>query len=227
MFQPRKTIFATLVLFLSLSSATGYGLDEEKSRSLRTRDILSFPFKLLGTVLREIREHSVALLEDEKTKEISIHRIGDQVEGYRLVRVRRGEADFLKDGERMTLHLPGGDPPTLVTIVSETERIVNVAAWNEKFGDLNQAVQLGVALPHIEKGKITGLKIHRLHDGALAKAAGIKEGDIITSVNGMKPTSLRGAMEIYHTLRREPKITVEVKRRNSTTQYTYWRTPSF
>lgn len=214
-----------MMLFFFLFSVTGYCLeDEKKEKVLSAGDVFIFPFKLLGTVLKEIREHSLAFLEDPKTKEVSIYRIGDEINGYRLVRVRRGEADFLKDGKRLTLQLPGGDPPTLVTIVSETERIVNVAALNERYPDLNQMAQLGVAFPDIEKGKISGLKILQINDKPLAKAAGIKEGDVITSVNGMKPTSIQEALKIYQTLRREPKIVVEVKRKNNIQQYTYWKT---
>ncbi len=42
----------------------------------------------------------------------SILRVGDEFEGYRLAEVRRGEAVFVRNGERVTLRVDGPGEPT-------------------------------------------------------------------------------------------------------------------
>jgi Do/DeqQ family serine protease len=95
-----------------------------------------------------------------------------------------------------------------------------------EYGKVQRAM-LGVQIKDIDedlakkKGldKIEGVYIDGLSDGSAAESAGIKEGDVITSVNGQKVNSMSELQEQVSRFRPNDKVEIEINRDNKKKQF--------
>lgn len=192
---------------------------EERSNAAQKE---SLSLKLLGTVIGKNSKKSIAIIEDTQSQKQSSYRIADEVLGCQIVKILRGQVILLKDGKVLSLSLPeGGELEPIVTISSD-ERMVNRGALIKKISDLNVLKEQVVPIPYIEAGKIAGFKITKLEGGVLAKAAGLKEGDVVTAVNNQKLNSFQKAFEVYNNVRNQEKVDVQIKRGKEIRELTYY-----
>ena len=56
-------------------------------------------------------------------------------------------------------------------------------------------------MPHVSNGKLDGFLIDSLKKDGIVSQAGVREGDIIKSVNGQKFTSVKKPLQAYEYLR--------------------------
>lgn len=68
-------------------------------------------------------------------------------------------------------------------------------------------------VPKMEGEKTLGLKLYGIRRGSLPKALGLKNGDMIKSINGYAMGSPEKMLEAYAKLRRETKLTLELERK--------------
>lgn len=80
----------------------------------------------------------------------------------------------------------------------------------ENLGDLlNQAT----FRPHVEDGRPAGISITGIKPNAIFRKLRLRNGDIITGVNGQTIASVDDAMKAFGTLSTEAPVQVKVKRR--------------
>lgn len=171
-----------------------------------------YPFKLLGTILESDSRGSIAIIKDINSKKQCNYRVGDKISDYQIAKITRGAVTLLKNGKIFLLDFPLGSEAEPVITVSAEERIVNLASLTEKISDLNMVMSHALVIPHIESGKIKGFKIMQVKNNSLVKLTGLKEGDIITKINGQSLDSLRKPIEMYQHLRNQEKIDLEITR---------------
>lgn len=171
-----------------------------------------FPFRLMGTVVELNPGKSLAVIKDLRTQKQGIYRIGDKFDGSQILIIVRGRAILFKAGKISFLDLPLGSDLEPVVVISEKERIINRNAVLREINNLNVAIAQARPIPQIEAGKFIGFKITGLDNKGLAEMAGIKKGDVVTTVNGNKINSIQGALETYYRVRAKPKISLEIKR---------------
>ncbi len=68
-------------------------------------------------------------------------------------------------------------------------------------------------VPAVRDGETRGFKFYGIRPGSLPKLLGLKNGDLVTSVNGNELTSLDGAMALYSKLRRATHLSVTLERK--------------
>lgn len=68
-------------------------------------------------------------------------------------------------------------------------------------------------VPKTDGEKPVGIKLYGIRRGSLPKAIGLKNGDMIKSINGFSMGSLDRMLEAYAKLRRETKLTLEIERK--------------
>lgn len=172
----------------------------------------NLPVILLGTIVESKPADSLAVIKETTSQKQRVCKVGEQILSYQIVKILRAQVVLLKEGKISLLDFPlGGDLEPIVAVSSD-ERIINRSALAKKIPDLNTAIQQAIPIPYIESGKIAGFKITKLKDKALAKMAGIKEGDVVMSVNGDRLNSLRDTLDIYSRVKNEEKINLEIKR---------------
>jgi type II secretory pathway component PulC len=156
--------------------------------------------------------NSIAIIKDSGSSLLNIYRIGNSIAGYQVVKIMRGTVLLLKEGKTICLDFPAGSVGEPILVVSEEERVIDRLAMAKKIPDLNEARKKILPMPCIESGKIIGIKIAKIMDKELEKESGIKEGDIITSINDLKLDSLQKAVLVYDSVRHQRKVIVQIKR---------------
>jgi len=68
-------------------------------------------------------------------------------------------------------------------------------------------------MPSVKDGETRGFKFYGIRPGSLPKLLNIKNGDLITAVNGTDLKSMDGAMSLYAKLRRANNLSVTIERK--------------
>jgi general secretion pathway protein C len=70
-------------------------------------------------------------------------------------------------------------------------------------------------IPHDEDGRVVGVKLYGIRRTSLLGRLGIRNGDMLRTINGFDMTSPDTALEAYSRLRSADKLTLAVKRQNN------------
>ena len=73
-------------------------------------------------------------------------------------------------------------------------------------------------VPAVRDGQTKGYKFYGIRPGSLPKLLGMKNGDLLTSVNGHQLESLDQAMDLYNKLRRASHLSVTIERKGEQIQ---------
>ena len=96
---------------------------------------------------------------------------------------------------------------------------LRVATYNIHKGVLSNPASLARqarVMPSLKDGETRGFKFYGIKPGSLPKLLNIKNGDLITSVNGTDLKSMDGAMSLYAKLRRANNLSVTIERKGET-----------
>ena len=80
--------------------------------------------------------------------------------------------------------------------------------------DISEAMTLAAVYWYREDGDIVGFRIRRIKCGSVLHQAGIRNGDVVRSINGRPVTTIPQALSAYRKLRRKRKLEVELIRRS-------------
>lgn len=182
---------------------------------------------LKGTVVAEPAEYSAAFIVEAGKESAYAYGIGQSVQGAEILEIQVDRVKFLRNGREEWLlmgeekagstasaaaPMPEGDGD--VQQSSETEFVVSRAMMDEKLNDLAGLAREARALLHRgPDGEYDGYRLSAIRRGSLADKLGIRNGDIVHSVNGLELNSLDGAMRALEALRSESGLKAEVTRR--------------
>jgi general secretion pathway protein C len=202
------------------AGAPGLDVDKLKQTDLKLR--------LWGTGTGRDGQ-AYAVIEDQKTREQTLYRLGDTIQNAVVKMVLREKVVLNKNGqdEVLTQEEPGvvktsapgparADagaavrPPVAEPVQQVTVSHEQAAQAMENLGDLlNQAT----FRPHIEDGRPAGISITGIKPNAIFRKLRLRNGDIITGVNGQTIASVEDAMRTFGTLSTDGPIQVQIKRR--------------
>ena len=199
----------------ALAARTGPALELDKLKQTELK------LKLWGTTT-EMDGHTYAVIEDQKTREQALYRPGDAIQNATVKLVLRHKVVLTVGGrdEVLPVEEPGvtraaAGPARAPGPASEPVQPVVVPADQiekamENVGDLlNQAT----FRPHIEDGKAAGISITGIKPNAIFRRLRLRNGDIITGVNGMPIASVDDAVKAMSSLSPDGPVQVKVKRR--------------
>ncbi|MBN1507504.1 MAG: hypothetical protein JW955_11695 [Sedimentisphaerales bacterium] len=191
------------------------------------------PLRLLGTVVDE-RGASYAILENLATKAQDVYRIGDVVGQVQIEDIEQNRIVVVNMGVRETLSiaLAGRDVPAatvvsqtaapvqpaelaagdVVRVVSGSQRQINTRASTESYSRAAQLLSKLQMSPHISEGRPDGLQISGVGDSAMAQLVGLRDGDVIRTINGHPISSERKASEVLRTARKIGHARIELTR---------------
>ena len=75
--------------------------------------------------------------------------------------------------------------------------------------------------PHYRDGRPNGFRLNGLSSDSIFSAIGIRNGDVIHSVNGQVVDSPQRAMELYRSLMTSSRVEMTVERRGQQETLTY------
>ncbi len=74
----------------------------------------------------------------------------------------------------------------------------------------------------LDKGKLVGYRVSGVASNPFARSLGLKNGDVVTRINGRKLDGLTSALRAYAALSKRDTHTVVVKRNGKTRVLSYW-----
>lgn len=207
--------------------------------------------KLVGTMLADDPNNSLAIFEDIEQQTRTTMRRGERIGSWALTTIERrwvlfttpqgGEARLELDGDTLQAvvaaqqtssvislaltklqELLGALSPEAaanaaqaITVVSSEERIVNRRQVLQTFeahnGNPLQLLSQWHVVPHLD-GAASGFQVTSVADSPLTEKAGLKVGDVVTSVNGKPVLDPRKLGEIANDFFTAPDVVLTLQR---------------
>ena len=185
--------------------------------------------KLWGTVTGEGRR-AYAVIEDTKTRQQNLYRVGDSVQEATLKLILRQKVvlsvndrdEVLGMEEAGTAKRSGAGPrvarqepatPRLPVSPNPRQLTLKGDQIENALENLDQLMEQARIRPHIEDGKPSGISITGIKPNTVFRKMRLRNGDIITGVNGTPIESVEDAMQIFGDLSSAPEVQLEIKRR--------------
>ncbi len=190
--------------------------------------------KLWGTVTRQ-DGLAYAVIEDTKTREQNLYRTGDSIEDATVKMILREKVVLTvnEQDEILTMEevvpsrksLRGGRTeiraPNLPVSGYPRKITLNRERMESALENLGELMDQATIRPHIEDGKPAGISITGIKPNALFRRMRLRNGDIITGVNGRSIESVEDAIAIFEDFNSASDIKIDIKRRgqNQTLDY--------
>ena len=204
-------------------AATAVDLEKLKQTELK--------LKLWGTVTGEARD-AYAVIEDIKGRQQNLYRVGDTVQNAVVKLILRARVVLNVDGHDEILAMEemrsrkSGRPTRKISQapgaavgkrlpVSRYPRKIRLKGEQiqKAMENLGQLMSQAKLRPHIEGGQPAGISITGIKPNALFKKMRLRNGDIITGVNGDAIQSVEDALRVFDQLSSGSNIQLQIKRR--------------
>ncbi len=199
----------------------------------------SLQLTLLATIIAKPEEHSVALIQDESgaanTYGIGYDLIGQatvtKIEKNRVYFQRNNsdQIEYIELGEEpdttkkpSTSKKSGGTENGDIQKVGSNKYIVDQSVLDEILANPEKLYTQVRVTPHKDQdGNIDGYRMTGIRRKSLFYKLGIKNGDIVHSVNGQSLNSLSAAMDAYNSLGNSRDFNFDVTRRKNKQTFEY------
>jgi general secretion pathway protein C len=201
----------------------------------------TLPLQLLATMESDDPAWSMATIRDVETNALGPYTANEQLRpGVTILAVERGRVVLLNHGQREFIMLGAQPPPPAPSKPKPTEAEApaskpgksvaiegaeqaiscssdNACTVERKFVDelLQNPAQLMTQArmyPVTKDGETAGFRVSGVKSGSLATLLGLKNGDVVSEINGSKLGSIDDAMAMYQKLRRANHLSVTVER---------------
>ena len=183
---------------------------------------------LKGILADHNSNNKLALIDQGDGDEI-ITRVGDKIAGAKIVHIdarrvilrRNGANESLslnaeelqtKDGRHANA-LPGdkkveaSNSPDI-----HSERFIPKKIMTRELDNLPQLLKQAKTVPYTKDGRNAGFRVVQIEEGSIFKTLGLKQNDVIRSVNGIPVHTTRDALQAYQKLRTTTSIQVDILR---------------
>ena len=187
---------------------------------------------LLGTVTGNPLL-SRAIIKDLKTNAVGCYRISDIIAGASIESIEDTMVILLSAGQRQALTLSSAEaqrkpdtlqqPPSLPKENKDTTQLPPVTKNDSELpvavqmNHLDTLLKKAVIKPYTVNGATQGLILDGLENVPFAGSIGLKNGDILQTVNGQQISSQQKAWQVFKKARSQPIMTLELLRNNETT----------
>lgn len=99
--------------------------------------------------------------------------------------------------------------------ISDTRFNIQRSLVDKVLANQGSLMRTARVIPHEENGRVAGVKLYGIRRTSLLGRLGIRNGDMLRTINGFDMTSPDSALEAYSSLRSADKLTLAVKRQNN------------
>ena len=202
---------------------------------------LDLHLKLVGTS-HLTRTKPFAILEGDNSHIQALYQLGDQVpDAGELIAIEKAQVVINHDGHLVTLKFPEelqtSDVLTPAAAPTRAARrlgldryihrigphdfVVNRKAVESHLQDLRPLLTQIRASPNLENGKTDGYKLSDVQPGSLFADMGLRDGDLVSAVNGQGLNDPAQAILMLNSLRDQSSISVTVQRLGQPVQYNF------
>jgi general secretion pathway protein C len=204
----------------------------------------SLPLKLMATMEADDPTYSFATVFDTETEVAGLYGQGDSIRpGVIVVGVDTGLV-HLRNGASLEYIQLGDEPPKVVAkpaakpaddkptaprpgeipgaedainCPTENTCIVERAFVEQLMANPAMLAKQARIVPSQKDGETQGFKFYGIRRGSLPNLIGLKNGDMLTEVNGEQLDGMDKAMALYTKLRRASNLTVTIERKGQRT----------
>jgi len=191
---------------------------------------------LLGTISAK-PQLARAVIKNTQTDAVGLFKIGQTVGDGRLERIEDDHVIVSHEGGTEVLRLGplaevGGCDAGRVSLskggsarTKQRRKPVQTSAVQrgsaERAGNIEALFKRAVIEPYVVDGETEGLRITDLKSMKVAEKLGLRDGDVISKLNGQKLTSKQKAYQILVKARSQPVIKIELLRRGETKELSF------
>ena len=187
---------------------------------------------LWGTVTAASDKHAFAVIENKKTGEQSLFQAGDTVEGGVIRKIARNQVILRVNGKDQLLEVDfTRKPPTLASSppsLPEPETGLpdpETPPGQAGASGLPSLMKQARIRPFFSDGKPDGLLLYGIRNDSVFQQIGLRNGDIVKSINGSDILSAQDAVTIYQSLNTPleemPDIRFTIQRRGKIQEIVY------
>jgi general secretion pathway protein C len=184
--------------------------------------------KLWGTVTGNAQQ-SYAVIEDTQKREQNLYRVGDSVQEATVKAIFRAKVVLTVNGQDEALameDLQTGGPSRSIASrgsPSVSSRPTRAQRVSLRRNVIDQAIQdVGKLATEIRiQPSENGLALSNIKPNSIFRRMGLRNGDVLKSVDGQQIRSVDDALRLYESLKSSDNVTVELQRRGSNRTINY------
>lgn len=187
------------------------------------RPVAQVGLSLIGTYIT-LGESPYAIIENQKAREQDVFNIGDSIwDVAKLVAVYPNRVEIDRSGSIEVLMLEEGTGSSGgASEESDGDAIkVDQNELDTALENLPLLLTQARAVPFFKDGKAIGLRLFAIKRGSLYEKIGLRNGDILKSINGNSLGDITQAVKLFERLREEKSISVDLIRNRQEQKFTY------
>jgi general secretion pathway protein C len=201
----------------------------------------TLPLTLIGTVILRNELRSIATIEDKDAQNVFPVRVDDEIPGKaKIISIEPYKVIFINpnSGRREFVDIPedlNANPMTLGNTSKATSAPLGAgieqtsanqfnlprAEVDRAVADLNKVLTEARAIPHTENGVAAGYKLIQIVPGSIYDKLGLKNGDVLSGLNGEPINDPGKAWEMLNQLKTQSRMELSVKRDGKTSNFVY------
>ena len=166
-----------------------------------------------------------AIVEDTKKKTQDVFELNEMIfEQAKLVAVEAESIQIERNGKIEMLLMEDGPKAPGSGISSnsdQTEFTVAESELSDALANLPRLLSQARAVPYFRDGKSIGMRLFAVRRGSLYEKLGLKNGDIVLSVNQNSLNDPTQALKLFEELKTQRSINVELERGGKTSSLRY------
>lgn len=181
---------------------------------------------LIGTFVTDGQE-PYAIIEDKKKQTQDMFLLGDSVfEQATLKKIYQDRVELERLGKLEVLRLDdfgGPDAPAGEGGISANgdDFVVDEAELDKGLENLPLLLTQARAVPYFKDGRSIGLRLFAIKSGSLYEKIGLKNGDILKSINGNSLADITQALKLFEQLKQERSINLVLEREKQDREFKY------
>jgi len=211
-------------LFGAVREAEGQDSTEEESLEeipLSEKDLQQ---KLVGTIVLGDPEENIAVIEDTRSGEQEMYTSGDRIGEIRIESVLRDNVVITSSGEKRVLTMQykqlrdtgvsrrAAGSASTASEMSSANRNISRDFVMRSLQDMSGLMQSALIRPYQQDGETAGFQLDNIRSGSFYDRIGLRNNDVILSIDDTQLKSPQQLMEFSQELRRKDQVTMTLRR---------------
>lgn len=192
---------------------------EQEAANFDTMEEEDLQLELLGTALSNIKD-PIAFIKDLRLGKQGAYRLGSIIRKAKVIKITMGAVVLDVNGKSQILSLSrrgitwakiDGVTPAIISVSQDKIVVSKKGLISEANNILNNLPKLKIR-PYYEANKISGMMVEGIADDSIIAAAGIRNKDIVKTVNNQKIDSYQKALQVFTKAKNQSEISVSLLR---------------
>jgi type II secretion system protein C len=178
---------------------------------------------LIGTFLTQGQE-PYAIIEDKKKNDQEMFLIGDSVfEQATLKKIYLDRVEVERNGKLEVLRLDeiSGNAGAGIVSSGSDDFVIEETELDKGLENLPLLLTQARAVPYFKDGRSIGLRLFAIKTGSLYEKVGLKNGDILKTINGNNLGDISQALKLFEQLKQERSINLTLERDKQEREFKY------